>query len=188
MVLEWLNSDPSLVELQWQEFEQIIEINPDKELLRIDMQIVNEEGFPIYFDKLSVKQNITNNKLAASYMSAIPIEGASLGIFERLVFGTTQDVRIVSVSFATEEAITGTLENQMKWSIINNKTSIVICTRTIIEDVQVNAKGIIDFGPIDADTEIGAVLAGETISFKKEDTVGGMTVPRGLLIINWDIV
>lgn len=187
MVLEWLKSDSSLVELEWQEFEQTVEVNPDKELLRINIEIVNEEGFPIYFDKLNVKQNITNNKLAANYTSSIPLESIPLGAFERLVFGATQDAKIVSVSFASEEAITGTLGNQMKWSIVHNQSSNIICTRTIIENVQVPAKGMIEFGPIDADTSIGVVKIGETISFKKEDIGGGMVNPRGLLIIDWDL-
>ncbi|MNH22726.1 hypothetical protein D3C79_825950 [compost metagenome] len=112
----------------------------------------------------------------------MPIESIPDGTpLERIVFGALEVSTIVKVSYVPEENIAG--ETGMQLSIRHTLSNNIICTKTYINPVG-SARGIVaDFGPVDSN--YSDVLASNSVKFSK--TSEGY-LPRGVLIIQWDVI
>ncbi|MNH07513.1 hypothetical protein D3C79_669070 [compost metagenome] len=180
--LIWDYSDITDVEIEWQQFEAIVPIDNERELTSVKFSIINSSTVTGYFDDLEVLKNLLNDKLMGKNIIHMPIESIPDGTsLDRIVFGAIEVSTIVKVSYVPEENIAGNsgMQLSMKHTLSNN----IICTKTYVNPTG-SPRGIVaDFGPVDS--EYSDVLTSNSIKFSKSPEG---YLPRGVLIIQWDVV
>lgn len=178
----WEYSETTEVPIQWQQFEVTVPIDPDRELTKFTFSLEDNSNVSAYFDNLEVLKNLMNDKLLANNIIFMPIEEVPAGTpFSMLVYGSVDLTTIVKVSYVPEQAIVGGEGLQLRMN--HTITGGLICTKTFLEDSGAEAGIVTDFGPIDK--EHRDVLVTQSVTFSK--TAAGK-LPKGILIIQWDIV
>lgn len=175
-----------MVEILWTPFETIIPVNPEKELLSVSYKVINTEAFPVFFDELTLEKNLLNDKLLAAETTYIPFEGAAAGIkVDRTVFGAIDVTKIVSIHYVPEKAIVGHNVNYLQLQIINDPDGKVLATKTFVEGSNAETRHVFDFGPVNKAE--GIIAPGTSLRLSKLENGSGMELPRGVLIIRWDV-
>lgn len=177
----WEHGEPHAVEIAWQQFEVVVPIDKDRELTGIEYSLNNTSDIEVYFDDLKALKNLMNDKLLANNIIFMPIEEVADGTpFSMIVYGAVELSEIVKVSYVPEQNIipATNFQLQMKHTI----TQDLICTKTFLPPSENEAGIVTDFGPISQASEI---LAGNSVTFYKSN-VGKL--PKGILIIQWDII
>lgn len=186
MALDWKDSSIEEVEIIWSDFETVIPVSNKKELLNIKVELINTESFAGFFDSLVLEKNLINDKLLAAEIVYIPFEGALEGdAINRTVFGSMDVNRIVKIAYVPEASITGSATDYMQLQIVHDPSGNVLSTKTFIQEVIGEQRLVFEFGPVN-DT-FAIISAGESLRLVKQDTGAGMPLPRGLLIIQWDV-
>lgn len=186
MTLNWKSSEIKEVNINWQKFEANIPINPHKELLSLSVELINNEDFAAFFDLISMEKNITNDKLYGSQVAYIPFEGADIGdTINRTFFGALNINKIVRISYVPEISIIGSSIDHMQLQIVHDPSGEILSTKTFVDEVSCEQRLVFDFGPINP--TLATLAAGESLRLVKQDVGTGMILPRGLLIIQWDI-
>lgn len=187
MAFTWIEGELQEVGIEWLHVEGICEVNSEKELLRVRVSGVTDglDGYG-YFDLFQLCKNLTNDKITGNEVIYLLIEEipADQGA-EIPVFGAVTEAQIVAVHIIPKETITGNDINYMQLKLVNKDTGAVICTKTFLSGVNAPAYEVMDFGPVDE--EAGAINIGQGVSFVKEEFGGGMTLPKCLLIIEWNL-
>lgn len=186
MALEWLESAVSTVDVSWNEFEATLQIDQDKELLTVDIELINKEGYAGYFDELFLEKNLSNDKLFASEHTYIPIEKIEANKpFERVVFGALDVTQIARISYIPEAPMIGNDTNYIQMQIVHCQTNNIIATRTFIKDVNMEANKVFGFGPVNKEKALIDIDDGVKLVIETHGS--GMELPRGIIIVQWDI-
>lgn len=182
----WKNSYAEAIEISWTPFEVVLPVNPDKELLHVKLSVVNIEQFPVYFDSLFVLKNLLNDKLNAAETTFIPVQTVSTSTeFTGTVFGAVDVVKIVSVHFIPEQNIVGDNTNSLQLQIVKNGTGDVVASKTFVEETNAMAHTVTDFGPVNSENAI--LSPRDSLNLNKINLGTGKELPKGILIIRWDI-
>lgn len=182
----WKTSAAEMVEILWTPFETTVPVNPEKELLSVTYKVINTENFPVYFDDLTLEKNLLNDKLMAAETTYIPFEGVAAGVpLNRTVFAGIDVTKIVSIHYVPEETITGSNTDYAQLQIINDPDGEILTTKTFVDGVINKEKLVFDFGPVSPRTAV--IAPGTSLRLTKQEAGNGMKIPRGVLIIRWDI-
>lgn len=183
--LNWQMSAPVEIDSDWIGFEAEIPINPEKELVAIEIELVNEEDLEVYFDDLSIRKNLLNAILGSSNKTFIPVPGGvEFDPIDMTVFGAVEECSLVSVFFVPEEDIQGHSNDYAQLQIIKDPVNEVLATKTFVQGADTQARVVTAFGPVDPD--LALLKEGQSLRLSKVDYGGGMAIPKGLLIIQWD--
>lgn len=179
----WTYSEAQEVEILWQTYEATIPIDDKRELTQILVSIHNNSELEAFVDDIEVLKNLINDRLLANNVVYIPVEAVAEGEpLERIVFGAMDTCKIVSAAYVPEQTIHGR-EAGLQLRLQHTITQDILCTNTFELGTDAQA-GLVDhFGPINEEHE--EVLADNSLTFVKS-AVGEL--PRGVLIIQWDIV
>lgn len=185
--LIWVNSDLQALPIEWIRVDSVAEVRDDAEIIRARYRVVTlnlaEGGF---FDELGFFQNLLHDKITGNNVVYFPIAPLAQGVpLEIPVFGAVTEAQIVAAHLVPKETITGNDSDYMQLKLVNKDTGAVICTKTFLSGVNAPAYEVTDFGPVDE--EAGAINVGQGVSFAKEEFGAGMTLPRCLLIIEWNL-
>lgn len=186
MALDWKITEPQEALIDWYDFETIVDINPDKEVLSVTIELINEEPYVAFFDDIFLKKNLINDKLLGAEKVYLLLEEATpLDEINRTVFGATENSRLISLAYAPESPIVGDDVNYSQLQIVNETTKEVLASKTFILETDAEERKVFTFGPVD--TEKAEIDVYDTLTLVKKNFGTGMTLPRGLLILFWDI-
>lgn len=182
--LEWDFSDALPVEIAWQHFEVYVPIDPERELIKLTLSFENDsEEIAGYLDDIEVLKNLMNDKLMANNIIYMPIEEIPAGqSLERIVYGALELSTIVKVSYVPEESINGSVE-PLQLLMKHTTLDTTICTKTFLEGTSAQSGMVFDFGPVDKDK--ADVLAANSVKLVKN---AAGKLPRGVLIVQWDVI
>lgn len=180
--LVWEYSEASEVPIEWQTFEVTVPIDDERELVKVTFSIHDSSKVAGFFDDLQVLKNLMNDKLMANNIIYMPIEAIPAGQpLERIVYGALEISTIVKVSYVPEEDIIG--GSGLQLSIKHTNSDELICTKTFMEGSDATRGVVADFGPVDKGH--ADVIASNSVKLVK--TSQG-ALPRGVLIVQWDII
>lgn len=180
MAFNWYDSDPTILIVNWQEIDQEIAVNSNKELIEIKFECISEnDGIQSFFDNLGVYLNIEDEE-NNSTVTYIPINIVAP------IFAAINNINIRSIKIVFTNDITGTEDSYLKLSIIYGSEDEdnwqTLCTKTMLTNADKNT--IIDFGPVDSSKL--PILKGNCLKLKIEKINITQDAPDGLLIIEWE--
>lgn len=187
MAMTWISGTLSGVDIEWMHFEEVCPVNENKELLRTRVTAITEglDGYG-YFDLFQLLKNLTDEKATGSEVVFIPRDQVSAGsTLEIPVMGAVKEMQIIAAHIVPKQAITGDNTNYMTLKLVNKETAAVICTKTFTLGLDAAAYEVTDFGPVDE--AAAAISLNKGVSFVKEETAGGMTLPQSILVIQWNL-
>lgn len=189
MALTWIAGSLTETLIEWLVLQGICPVRDDVELTRVRITgvtagLVNHG----YWDDFELLKNLTNDKITGAEVVYFPIPEAPAGSsLEIPVFGvvTEAGAQIVAAGIVPKAAITGDNNDYMTLKLVNKETGEDICTLTFLAGTDAPAYEVTDFGP--ANEEHGTINYGKGVSLVKEESGGGMTLPAGVLILQWNL-
>ncbi|MDF2884261.1 MAG: hypothetical protein K0R54_4828 [Clostridiaceae bacterium] len=187
MAINWINGEASYIDVLWQEISEEIQINPNKELVSIQIQCINNAESSGYFDKLSIKENLTNEKINGNSITYIPIEQINIGnsICEVPVFAAVKNNKISAIHILTSDDIVGSDMDTIKLSIVNKVTGDIISTKTFVSGVNAINYNLCNFGAVDLDKQ--NISTGTGLCLRIDPINNNKIFPQSVLVIEWDI-
>lgn len=185
MSFTWIAGEASNVPITWTNIEAICEVDPDRELVSTDFEVVTLSlGFAGYFDNFSFQRNRTEEKTIGSDIAQLLIESSSSSNeFSFPAFAGFTDCSIVAAHIVPQENIVGADGDYCQLRLVNKTTSDVLGTKTFTLGNDIDAFEIGDFGGISEEL----IEAGDVIAIEKENTGSGMALPQFLLAIEWNL-
>lgn len=183
--MNWIAGELTNLPVEWLRIETICPVNKERELLKVRVTGLTE-GLTGggYFDEFVLKKNLLDEKQTGAEKVFLPIDETT-GEIELPVFGATVEAIVVAAHIVPENPITGNDSDYMTLKLVNKETGVVICTKTFVAGVDAASYEVCDFGPVNE--AAGAINICQAVSFKKMDTGAGMTLPRCLLIVEWNL-
>lgn len=187
MAINWVNGEVSPIEILWQEISEEIQVNQNKELISIEIKCINNAENIGYFDKLSVKEDLTNEKINGNNITYIPVEEINIGTaqVEVPIFAAVKNNKISAVHVLPSSTITGSDTDTIKLSIVNKVTGDVISTKTFVSGVNATAYTLCDFGAVD--TAKQNIATGTGLCLRIDPISNSKIIPKSVLVIEWDI-
>lgn len=185
--LIWADTPLEQFSMQWFGFESVIPVNPNKEVISVKVELLNKEQTePAYFDNIELLKNLINDKLLGAEVVYIPVEEIDAATtLQRIVFGATSILKIVRVSYAPEEPIIGNDTDSFQLQLFNPNRGLLLSTASFVAGRDEAANRVFDFGPVNS--ELAVMEPTETLQLRKINTGNGKKLPRGVLIIQWDL-
>lgn len=187
MTISWVNGEASSVEILWQEITEEIQVSNNKELISIEIECINNADDSGYFDKLSIKEDLTNEKINGNNITYVPLNEISIGVtqIEVPIFAAVKNNKISAVHILTSSNITGSDTDTIKLSIVNKVTGDTISTKTFVSGVNATAYTLCDFGAVDTTKQ--NINAGVGLCLRIDSISNTKTLPKSVLAIEWDI-
>ena len=182
---EWLEGVRKSLPIFWYHIFDWIPVSDEKEIVQVKIEPKTKshpEGG--YFDGFSLKRSLMLEKLYGAEIIKIPVEATSDSL-EIPVFGALSFNEIKAAHLLPEGSVAGDNTDYMILRLRNKQTGGDICTKTYIEGNDLQAYKVDHFGPpnpahayIDEDEGCSLII---------EKVGAGFTLPRSLLIIQWDL-
>jgi len=185
MSIAWTDGAAESKTITWLHFETACLVNKEKELTLVEVRPTTKTAGAGYFDSIQLLKNLTNDKVMGSEKIFHLFNDEVSGEFYRPIFGAIADAKIVAAHLVPAEDIIGSDSDYMQFRLINNLTAEVICTKTFLSGIDAVQNEVADFGPVTA--AYADIAAGQSVSLIKDNFGTGMTMPKCLFIIEWDL-
>lgn len=183
MAINWQSGDSATFDIIWQEINQKIPVNKDKELTKVTIEcIVQPDGIPGYFDELSMKENLSNARLNSGNIVYIPTDGGTNT--SSIAFAALDDNTIQSAHIVFEQdVVCDNYDNYIVLSLGIAGSDTVLATKTLQE--KISARTIVDFGPINTQTE--TIPQGTVLKLDVKQYGSSAALPKGMFILVWSL-
>lgn len=187
MDINWVLGESTNVEVSWQEISEQLEINPNKELVGITIRCSNRSTKKGYYDALSIKEDLTEDKINGSEITYISIDSINVSIntIEIPIFAAVKQNKIIAVYLLTSEDIIGNDSNIIKMSVIDKVSGNLIATKTFQNNVDAVAYKLTHFGPVNTDTS--SISPDSGLCLRIDPVTTQITIPKSVLVIEWNI-
>lgn len=182
---EWIEGQSRRLPIFWYEIESIIPVSTEKEITHatvIPRTTGHKQGG--YFDDFELLRSLEYDKLYGPEVTHIPLEETN-DAKEIVSFGLTRDYQILAVSIVPQGSVLGDDTNYMVLRLRNKASGGDIATKTYIKDNDLEAFKVDRFGPVSPFHNV--IDADQGLSLVVEKVGTGFTIPRSLIIIEWDL-
>ena len=189
----WVQGAGRTLPIQWLYVQDWVPIDTDKEITDVDVipaTLAHEGGG--HFDDYSLRPSLMMEKLYGTEVTHIPLEEITAGEMpiEIPFFGAVKDglwAKIQSVDILPLANTSAGANDRVQFRVHNYDTGGTVCTRTIMQGDDLVKGDLMRFGGISEDHGYVAFGKGIYLTVEIPATYDGITIPRCMLVIQWDI-
>ena len=190
---EWVEGEGATLPIEWYYFQDWIDLDTQAEVtdFQIEPETLAHEGGG-HFDAFALKRSLLFDKLFGTYVTHICLEEVAYGDMplEIPLFGSVKDglwCEIKSVDILPLASTSFGANDRVQFRVHNSETAGTVCTRTIMEtDDLVKGRTMRFSSPAPAHAFVNFSY-GLYLFVEIPATYDGVTIPRSLIVIQWDI-